>query len=268
MLTGLSKINVEFSSVCKKKCWMCGRRERDLKYNTEYGHMEWSTIEKIANQVPSGLIIATHNNGESMESPYYGDAVKLFKSKGCFVYTVTNGQRVLEKSNEIIGNLDSLSFSIFENDDEQEQQYEIIEEFLKLKGHLSPMVTFRLIGAVDETPYNYLIGKYGQGLIVRRALHLPSGSMNYTKPVTIPEHGWCLDLMTTLAIDRFGDISCCVRFDPDGELVLGNIGWTSLEGVWNGQSRKEIVQKHIDGNRSELDYCGKKCHYYGVIVSS
>jgi hypothetical protein len=267
MLTGLTKINVELSSVCGKKCWMCGRRERDQKYHTEYGHMEWNTIETIADQIPSGMIIATHNNGESMESPHYGKAIKLFKEKECLVYTVTNGQKVLEKANEIIGNLDSLSFSIFEMDDEQEEQYKIIEEFLQLKGNKSPMVTYRLIGTVDETPYNYLIGKY-EGLIVRRALHLPSGSMNYSKPVTISEHGICMDFLTTLVIDRFGNISCCVRFDPNGELVLGNINDMTIEEAWNSKKRMEMKEKHITGKRNELSYCGQKCHYYGVPISS
>lgn len=274
-LLGLSKIHVEFSDTCRKLCSICGRRNRDkelikngLYPKIQYGHMELDIIKKISNDIPlnSGLTIATHNNGESMESPYYGEAVRLFKNRGCFVYTVTNGQRLLDKYEEIINNLDALSISIFEGDSEQDKQFEIIENFLELKGNKLPYTTLRLIGNIDESKY-----KEFNCLIIKRLLHRPEGSFGYKtgingkiKMPTIPEHGVCLDFLNTLAIDRFGDCYCCVRFNPDKELLLGNITNSTFEEIWNCEKRIEMKEKHIHGKRSDIEFCSKKCQFYGV----
>jgi len=270
-LLGLSKIHIELSSICRKKCWMCGRRKLDKNEHSSkipYGHMELNIIKKILNNIPrdSGITIATHNNGESMESPYYGTAVKLFKDHGCFVYTVTNGQHLINKQKEIIDNLDSLSISIFENDDEQEKQLEIIKEFLKIKNERSPYTTLRLIGNVDSTLYEKL-----NCLIIKRLLHEPEGSFDYKtgingkiKTPTIPEHGVCLDFLNTLAIDIRGDVFCCVRFNPNKELLLGNIMRNTLLELWNCKKRVNMKDKHIHGKRSELKFCFESCDFYGV----
>lgn len=274
-LLGLAKIHVELSSICRKGCHICGRRDRDKKLikkginpKLQYGHMDLEIIKKIASDIPinSGLTIATHNNGESMESHYYGEAVKLFKSKGCFVYTVTNGQRLIDKYNEIVDNVDALSISIFEGDVEREKQFEIITKFLSRKGNKLPYTTLRLIGNVDPKLYE----QFGN-LIIKRLLHKPEGSFGYKtgikgniKMPTIPEHGSCLDFLNTLAIDRLGDVFCCVRFNPNKELLLGNIMNNTLIEIWNCKKRIWMKEKHIHGKRSEIEFCSKKCQFYGV----
>jgi len=274
-LLGLTKIHVEISSICRKSCSICGRRKRDkelrnkgLNPNLQYGHMELDIIKKIVDGIPSdsGLTIATHSNGESMESPYYGEAVKLFKDKGCFVYTVTNGQRLIDKYNDIVDNLDALSISIFEGDIEQEKQFEIITKFLEMKGNKLPYTTLRLIGNVDSKTYEKF-----DNLIIKRLLHKPEGSFGYKtgiegriKMPTIPEHGVCLDFLNTLAIDRLGNIYCCVRFNPNKELLLGNIMNNTLTEIWNCEKRIWMKEKHIHGKRNEIYFCSSKCQFYGV----
>jgi len=264
MLNGLHKIHIELSSKCNKNCWMCGRRKREKMYgNQNYGFMEWKTLVKIPSQVPPNTLIAFHNNGEGLMYPQFGKAVSLFKH--CITYLVTNGLLLLEKSDEIISNLNIISISIIENEDPsiKEDQLQIIHDFLKLKGDKPPMTTLRFVGKVDETPYVERLGSL-MPKIVRRTLHIPDGSRKYRVSPTLPEHGVCNDLLQTLAIDRFGNVSVCVRFDVDGDLIIGNINYQSLDDIWNSQKRQWIINKHVTNKRHEVPYCGDKCEYYGV----
>jgi len=257
---GLGQINVEISSRCNKNCWMCGRRKRERLYGDQnYGDMDFDVLEKIAAQVPEGIMIAFHNNGEGLLYPRFKEAVELFPH--CITYLVTNGLLLVEKAEEIIGNLDILSISVIEKEDTMVKAFQmaIIEKFLELKGDQKPNVTLRFVGDVDEEPYKKfnLMG-------VRRLLHNPEGSVGFKKSPTIPEHGVCQDLLNRLAIDRYGNVSTCVRFDPDGELVLGNIKEKRLAELWNSMKREWMIAMHVRGKRKSISYCGDKCEFWGV----
>ena len=259
-LHGLANINVELTSRCNKSCWMCGRRERDrLYHNMEYGDMDFDLVTKIAQQVHPNIVVQFHNNGEGLLYHRFGEAVALFKKNGCITNIVTNGIMIVEKSQEIIDNLDSISISVFENDTESEAQYQLIAEFLRLKGDRKPFTTLRLIGKVDPARYQKF-----NAMIIKRILHAPRGSFHYRKKnPTIPEIGICLDFLNHLAIDWRGNVSVCVRFDSMGELVLGNIGQQSLDELWNCLKRREMMALHVAGRRYEIPFC-KKCEYWGV----
>jgi radical SAM protein with 4Fe4S-binding SPASM domain len=263
VFNGLTQINVEFSSRCSKSCWHCGRRERDrLAGVGDYGDMDFDLMKMIAAQVPAGIVIATHNNGESILHPRFGEGVVLFKERGCFVYAVTNGKHLMEKFDEIVGNLDSVSVSIIENDDEAEvqNQLRILRRFVVAKGDIKPFVTLRFVGRIENEEKYLALGLP----IVRRTLHQPKGSVGYRKAAVIPECGMCWDFMTRLAIDRFGNVSPCVRFDPDGELRLGNLYDMRLDECWNGRKRTEMRILHAAGARKDIPYCGDKCEFWGV----
>jgi len=243
---------------------MCGRRERDKLYGPqEYGDMNLGLVEEIAAQVPEGISVQLHNNGEPLLYPQFGTAVHYFRNHVTNI--VTNGKLLVEKSAQIIEHLDTLSVSIFEGDTERDEQFEILKEFLKIKGAHKPFVTARLIGAVNNKPYEEL------GLqVIRRTLHLPRGSVGYRREPTIPEVGYCWDLATRLAIDYKGDVSVCVRFDPERELVLGNLYDldTTLDELWNCDKRKRMLEAHIRGERKNVPYCGDKCEYWGIATNA
>lgn len=277
-LNGLTNINVELTSRCNKSCHICGRRQRDKEMmergidpSFQYGDMDLSLVKRISQEVPSGIVIALHNNGDSLLYPKLKKAIQLFKERGCITNTVTNGKLLVKKAEDIIDNLDTISISIFENDPEYEKQFEIIREFLRLKGDKPPFTTLRLIGKVDD--YKYKEFTDSGCLIIRRALHSPKGSFSYSNSKreriypTIPEYGICEDFLNHLAIDRCGDVSVCVRFDPDRELVLGNIIQTPLIELWNCEKRLEMKKKHIQGKRSEIPFCSK-CEFWGIATQS
>jgi len=152
-----------------------------------------------------------------------------------------------------------MSISIFEGDEEGAEQFELIKEFLKIKGDKKPYTTLRLIGNVDSKKYEPL----GQ-LIIRRVLHAKMGSFNYKKKnPTIPEIGVCWDFLHHLSINREGKASICVRFDPKGLGVIGDAHKESLEEIWNSPKRMEWLKYHKKGRRDKIPLCSY-CHFWGV----
>ena len=257
---GLGQINLELTSKCNKNCWMCGRRKRErLDGDQNYGDMDFALVDEIAKQAPAGIMIAFHSNGEGMLYPRFGEAVKLFSH--CTTYIVTNGIMLMEKADEVIDNLDIVSVSVIEREEPitEASQAVTLDKFLRVKGDRKPHVTLRFVGDVNEKGYEHF-----DLVKVRRVLHAPEGSIGFKRPPTIPEHGVCQDLLNRLAIDRYGNVSTCVRFDPGGELVLGNIMENKLSDLWNSEPRKWMIDMQVQGRRKEIPFCGNKCEFWGV----
>ena len=107
---GLYCIHLELTSRCNKNCWMCGRRKIDREYPEiamNYGDMDFKLVKKIAAQLPEGIVVQFHNNGEPLLYPKFGEAVRLFKDQ--IKCVDTNAKLIVEKADEIIDNLDTMS---------------------------------------------------------------------------------------------------------------------------------------------------------------
>lgn len=258
-LYGLANINVELTSRCNKNCWCCGRRRIEKEYPElilKYGDMDFELVKLIAEQLPPNIIVQLHNNGEGMLYPRFGEAVKLFHRQ--ITNIVTNGTLIVEKADEIIDNLDTITISVLEKDPTVDKQYKIIKEFMKIKGNKKPQVVFRLNGEIDSERYE----KFGC-TIVRRVLHSPLGSYNYEKTPTIPEIGICLDFLHHLAINKDGEVSICVRFDPKRLGVIGDANKQSLAEIWNCKKRMKWLEYQKQGKRDKIPLCSY-CHFWGV----
>ena len=239
---------------------MCGRRRIEKQHPElalKYGDMDFELVKKIAQELPAGIVVQLHNNGESLLYPRFGEAVKLFN--GQITNIVTNGKLLLEKQDEIIDHLDTLAISVFEKDSEADDQFNIIKEFIKRKGDKKPHTLIRLNGEVNDERYQKL-----NLLLARRVLHSPLGSFNYKKvDPTIPEIGICLDFLHHLAINKDGKVSICVRFDPKGLGVIGDIKTQSLKEIWNCDKRIKWLEYHKHGKRNLIPFCSY-CHFWGV----
>ena len=258
-MDGLCNINIELTSRCNKSCKICGRRKReqeDPSVKETYGDIDFDLLPIIEKQLPSNIVVQLHNNGEPLMYPYFGDAVKIFKRQISSIDT--NGKLILYKMNEIIDNLDTMAISVIEEDPESEEQMDLIHSFLTIKGKWKPYVVLRLNGNVDRDKY----AVFGVPIATRN-LHSPMGSYDYTKRVTIPEIGICHEFLSHLSIDRNGTVSICVRFDPEGKGILGNIKDQSLEEMWSSNKRLEWLKLHRLGRRKEIPLCSK-CDYWGI----
>lgn len=256
---GLTTVNIELTSRCNKNCWMCGRRKIDREYPEiamGYGDMDFELIKSIAKQLPQEIIVQLHNNGEPLLYAQFGEAVSLFERQ--IKCMDTNGKLIVEKADEIIGNLDTLTISTFENDEEGNEQYDLIREFIKIKRDRKPNVIIRCLGEVDLERYKNL-----GCIIATRILHSPMGSFGYKKNPTVPEIGICFDMLSHLVIRHDGKVSICVRFDPKGLGIIGDCTRESLINIWNGSRRKEIIKFHIEGKRGKVDLCSR-CEFWGI----
>jgi len=256
---GLTTVNVELTSRCNKNCWMCGRRKVDREYPElaiQYGDMDFSLVKSIAKQLPDGIVVQLHNNGDPLLYPRFKDAAELFKRQ--IRCTDTNGKLLMEKADEIIGNLETITISTFEKDEDADEQYGLIEQFLAIKGDKKPEVITRCLGDVNLERY----AKFGCTMATR-ILHSPMGSFQYRKRPTVPEIGICLDLLNHMVIRRDGRVSICVRFDPKGVGIIGDCTKTPLLDIWNSPQRREWINSHISGKRKEVPLCSH-CEFWGV----
>jgi radical SAM protein with 4Fe4S-binding SPASM domain len=284
MISGLSVINIELSSRCNKNCWMCGRRQEG--FHQDFGDMDKELAIEIAKQIPKGTLVQFHNNGEPLLYPHLYEV--LTKYKHCIRHFDTNGKLLVERASDIIDNLDVVTISVIENDEEQDSQYDTVRKFLEIKGDKKPKLVYRLLGdtgKLDSLKPSPVFSQYSvavrqasieiqqrtrverwytlPGLVAKRILHSPKGSYEYEKTVTIPEHGICLDLLSHLVIDRFGNVFPCVRFNPERYNLLGNIKFLTLDQMWNGEIRQTLIREHTKFNRKCSDLC-KFCDFYGV----
>ena len=257
MLAGLSAVNVELTSRCNKECMMCGRRKLEQMQKTDWGDMDFDLVQFIANQLPSGIVVQLHNNGEPTLYPRLGAAIQLFHKQVTSLNT--NAILLMEKADEIIGHLDTLVVSVVEGDKTCLAQYNIVRDFIERKGNKKPLMVFRCLGDVRED----LMIRYRQlGIVATRILHSAHGSFDYEKPVTVPEIGVCLDLLHHMSIDRKGKVSICVRFDPHGLNVIGDANKKGLEKIWTSSERLEIIASHLRGDR-DIGLCAT-CDFWGV----
>lgn len=256
---GLYCVHLELTSRCNKDCWMCGRRKIDKDYPeiaTNYGDMDFELVRKIAKQLPEGIVVQFHNNGEPLLYPKFGEAAKLFKHQIKCVNT--NAKLIVEKADEIIDNLDTITISVIENDPEADEQYKLVKQFLQIKGAAKPHMIYRCLGDIDTERWEKL-----DGIIATRILHNPLGSFKYQKRPTIPEIGICTEILSHMAINRFGKVSICVRFDQKGLGVIGDVNLDSLLEIWQGPKRKEWIGYHVEGRRDKIPLCSY-CDFWGV----
>jgi len=259
---GLYCIHLELTSRCNKNCWMCGRRKIDREYPEiamNYGDMDFELVKKIAEQLPGGIVVQFHNNGEPLLYPRFGEAARLFRDQIRCVDT--NAKLIVGKADEIIDNLDTITISVIENDPEGDEQYELVKKFLEIKGKRKPLVIYRCLGDVDTERWGKL-----DGIIAPRILHNPLGSFKYKKSPTVPEIGICLEILNHMAINIFGKVSICVRFDPKGLGIIGDATVGSLVDIWNGPKRKEWIKDHVEGKRDKIPLCSY-CDFWGVPTS-
>jgi MoaA/NifB/PqqE/SkfB family radical SAM enzyme len=241
---------------------MCGRRKIDRDYpelKLEYGFMPFELLEKISKEIPPGIIVQFHNNGEPLMYPRLKEALSLFK--GQVKALNTNGILLMDRKDAIVDTLDTITISTFQDDPDGDRQLDILEEFIQYKGARKPNVIIRCLGDIGVERRNR-IDSYGL-LVADRILHSPMGSFSYTKKTVVPEAGVCLEMVGHPAINIKGDLSICVRFDPERKGVLGNIRNMTMDEMWNSDKRKQWLDLHISGSRKSVPLC-EKCDFWGV----
>jgi len=248
-----SELNLELTSRCNKHCWMCPR----WKDGTEKGDIDFNLLKKIEPQLSDNIIVHFHNNGEPLLYPYLKETFDLFSRQ--IRHFDTNGILLLEKAKDI-KKVNVISVSIIENDIPWgKKQLDILTKYLTKYKPKNQRVVARCVGDIDKERMEYI--KELNIPIVKRLLHSPEGRIKYTKETIKPEDFICRDFLNHPAIDYLGNFHICVKYDPKGEGIIGNVNETSIQDIWYSKKRMKMIEQHIQ-NRNDIEFC-KNCEYYG-----
>lgn len=257
-LHGLNHINIELSSRCDKNCGFCGHQDPSINTSLTFGDMPLGLLRKIRDQLPPGIIVQFHRDGEPLMYPALGIALELFD--GFITSIVTNGKQLVSRAEELIDNCTTITVSAFHGDPDGPAQLDTVAEFLRLKGTRAPMVNIKFVGGIDLPGYREL------GVpILTRALHVPEGDIRYAhRDPTIPEVGICLSFLSQPSVDWRGHLYICNRLDPNKGGYLGDLTTQRLDHLWNSTQRQRWLEAHKRGLREEAAPLCRTCLFYGV----
>ena len=262
-LSGLAQLNIETNSTCDKrtKCSFCGHQDALVNTAIQYGEMDYALLETIRAQVEPGIIVSWHRDGDPLAYSRIGDALRLFS--GFTTSIVTHGLNLERLADDLIETCSTITVSIFRGDIDGEMQRAALENFLRIKGDRSPIVQIKIVGdmSADElAPYEALNVR-----IIRRLIHVPISNSKYAhRSPTIPEGGVCLDALHRPTVDWRGRVSLCNRLDPAGHLFIGDVNHDTLDAIWNGETRRRMLDAHKLGRRDLANPLCKTCDYWGV----
>lgn len=246
-----SEINIELTSRCNKHCAICPRWNN----NIVKGDITLELLKIIEPQIEDNVIVHFHNNGEPLVYPYLKEAFDLFIRQ--IKHFDTNGILLFDRAKEI-EKVNIISVSIIENDPIGYDQLQILNKYLQIKPN-SQKVIARCVGDIDFKRMKYI--EHLHIPIVRRLLHSPKGRVNYTKETIKPEDFICRDFLNHPAIDYLGNFYMCVKYDPNGIGILGNLNNNTIKELWYGKKRMDILERHVK-ERNDIEFC-KNCEYYG-----
>lgn len=260
MLAGLSQVNIELTARCNARCSWCGHQ--NPTHNPDIanaGDIDFDLLHHIAEQIPIGIVVQFHRDGEPTLYPRLGAALRMFE--GCIRSIVTNGINLGERAEEIIGNCEAVCVSISPGLAHEPEQLRALNHFLRAQDGRLPRVILKLLGDVPADIE--ALARRGVS-VIRRRLHAPQRNVAYRGGSPEGwEHGLCTDLLSHPSIDWRGDLFLCNRLDPTGVRRLGSLREKSLAELWNGPERAAVIRAHIEGRAESVPQC-VGCEYRGL----
>lgn len=223
--------------------------------------MDYGLLERIRAQLDPGPIISFHRDGDPLAYPRLRESLELFR--GFTTSLVTHGANLGRLAHDLIGRCTTLTTSVFRGDSDAPLQLDALRHFLTEKGQRAPQVQLKIVGdmSADElAPYEAL------GVpIIRRLIHVPIHNSKYAhRSPTRPEVGVCLDALHRPTIDWRGRMYLCNRLDTHGDLYLGDATTQTLDAIWNGERRTQMIAHHKAGRRDLANDLCAKCDFWGV----
>lgn len=256
----ISELQLELTNRCNSNCIMCHRELNQRKI----GDIELSEAKRIIDEsVRCGAkFIKPQWYGESTLYKQYLEVLKYSKDKGMKIMVFTNGsaltEEMIDKMLEI--GVDKVVFSI---DSQIKEEYEQIRKgllFEKVLENLKyfdiqsrmlwkyPHKTEIIVAAVDQGKNNHdlieFFRPYTDSTVIAKNIRVDQVK---SKVKVYCNH----NVEKRLIVDINSDCYLCCR-DWYGAHYIGNLKKQSIEDVWNGELRQNLLK-----NLNNLELCQK-----------
>ena len=261
MLSGLAQLNIELGNICDKThlCPMCSHQDKTIN-PTPFGEMSFELLKDIRAQIEPGIILSFHRDGEPTAYGRLRDALDLFS--GFITSIVTHGGNLARRADEIIGRCTTVTVSVFRGDKDGRDQLEALRGFLQIKGERSPQVQVKIVGdmCADGIEEYEALGVP----VIRRLIHVGDNSKYAHRSPVAPEVRICLDALHRPTIGFDGRVYLCNRFSPQGHGYIGSLHENTLDEIWNGPTRKRMIEAHKAGRRDLANPLCATCKHWGT----
>ena len=272
----LKYLNLEFSGHCNMNCRYCGVHNRKEK-----GFMDKGVLVKVLDDINFNKRIRIkelplHNFGETLMHPKLIEFLRLIKKykdkNDDFprVTTITNAKCLTkEKAMSILKTeaLDEIRFSIDGGNKRDYQKIRMgskwediiknVNGFLDLKEKMGSKIKTGMITIVPDKFYfapEFLKLASRMDTLQKRELHNWEGSIDFKLPKKAVPKGFCNMLLVNMVVLWNGKVSPC-NVDQLGKGYLGDIKKQSIEEIYFGENRRDMIEKMRINLRQEIDLC-------------
>lgn len=269
-----SRVYVEITTICNRKCTFCPGTKRGPKQMTME---EFRIITEKLKGITKYLYL--HVMGEPLTHPLLPEFIRYATDLGFLVSVTTNGTLLEKRAAELLNSgvyKINISVHSFEEGTEEEYKTYILNcmKFADEAGKKEILTVFRLWNKGYDEGRNintlHMLKDFFQGeewtegnkgVRIRNKIHLEYGERFEWPDVEKEDRGnqvFCYGLKDHFAILCDGSVvPCCL--DREGEITLGNIFEKSPEEILLS-ARAENMRKGFQCRKATEELC-RKCGY-------
>ena len=229
-------------------------------------------IDEISQMEPSP-VIQPHLTTEPFANEDLKEIIKYCSDKGLSFSIITNGIlldkewmdfliKYLNRDSTISFSLDAITQETYER---VRGKYSLVDLEEKIKylmshrGNMGPKISVNFV--YEEDNYNEkedFLEKWKDIVdVVHIGVALDSNRRIpdiYRKSGDVKNGKVCSMLENVMAIDSGGEVRICAQ-DAFGDSYLGNVFEEGILSVWNGERRKQLMEKHRQNLLQTIDFC-------------
>ena len=241
-------INIELTARCNKSCSFCPTQEYLLyKKMGHSGDIDIELVEKISKELPENTNISFHKDGEVLLYKKIEEALEITSKH--FTHFCTNGVLLNKFADKLIGKVDLITYSVWEEERNSNVfdtgEISFLKFLEKLKNSdLYPKKTRVNIKAFDKK--NYDKWKELHDDVFLREVDNWAGQYDNGKTYNF-ENPFCESLYDQLSVNFDGTVSSCC-LDYKHESLIGNANEESIFNIWHGEKMNHL-RFLIDSNQ-------------------
>ena len=270
-------IDLELAAVCNLKCPMCYTINDRFKREVSATLMSWEVIERVLREAGKGNVFSVRLSlrGEPTLNRHFYEAARLAKEVGIReVSSLTNATKMTPELFERLVDIDMDWLTISADGigdtyneirypskyDDLLEKLRAFKEIKERKGKLKPVVKVQGVWpAIRDDPqaffsaYKPLADMVSSGALVDYLNKDSDETIRYKEKFT------CHVLWQRLFITAAGK-ACLCHNDIYEDHVIGDVGESTIEEIWNGKLLQEAREVHRDGRGVACYKACKDCY--------